>query len=168
MSPISTLSSKSIVVHRVINSSKRFQQLEWHLTVCKEKLEHVLPKNVYQLHKTLFDESNSFHILYCDDQKLFKNTTKFDFESIRVQEDKFNDTDTTTRIVKHVLISVSISSNLDKQRIFSSNSNSRALVESSVDALDGLAIQNKAQIKLKFLEIENRVKTNFNQFFLRS
>ena len=89
----------------------------------------------------------------------------FDFESICVQEDNFRDTDTTTWIGKHVPISVSISSNLIKQPIFLCNSNSASLVESFVDALDGLTTQSKAQTKRKFLGIETSVKIKLDQIF---
>ena len=89
----------------------------------------------------------------------------FDFESICVQEDKVCDADNTTWIEKHLPISVSTSSNLIEQPIFSCNSNLAALDESFIDALDGLATQSKEQINLKFLEIETSVKTKLNQNF---
>ena len=76
--------------------------------------------------------------------------TIIDFESICVQEDKFQDTHTTTRISKHVPIFVSVPGNLTEQLIFLCNSNPGALVESFVDALGGLATQSKAQMELKF------------------
>ena len=44
-------------------------------------------------------------------------------------------------------------------------SNPAALVESFVDALDGLATERKAQVNLKFLEIETNVKSKLNHFF---
>ena len=95
----------------------------------------------------MFDKLDSFNILYFDDQKLFKNMAIFDFESICVQKDKLRDTHTTTRIGKHVPISVPFSSNLIEQQNYLCNSNYRALVESFVDALDGLAIQSN-EIKI--------------------
>ena len=88
----------------------------------------------------------------------------FDFESICVQEDKLRDSDTAWNS-KHVPMSVSISSNLIEQPIFLCHSNSGALVESSVDALDGLATQSKAQMKSKFLEIETSVESELDQNF---
>ena len=80
----------------------RAQHLEQHLTTCNKKVKHVFPKNVYQLRETLFDKLDSFNIPHSDDQKLFKNISIFDFESICVQADKFRDTDATTWIGKHV------------------------------------------------------------------
>ena len=61
------------------------------------------------------------------------------FESICVQMDELHDTNTTTRICKNIPISVPVSSNLIEEPIFLYNSNARDLVESFVDALDGLA-----------------------------
>ena len=82
--------------------------------------------------------------------KLCKNKRMFDFGSICVQEDKFCGIDTTTRIGRHVPISVSGLSNLIERPIVLCNSNPRALVESIVDARDGLATQSKEQTKLTF------------------
>ena len=47
--------------------------------------------------------------------------------------------------------------------IFLCISNPRDLVESFVDALDGLATQSKAQMILRFLEIETSVRIKHNQ-----
>ena len=128
--------------------------LELHLVRCSERVKHIYPKNVYQLQKTLFDKLESFDIQYTDDQQLFNNLAVFDFESICIPEEKFRNTETTTWIGKHVPISVSISSNLIAKPIFLCNSNARDLVESFIDGVEGLATQSKAQMKLKFLEIE--------------
>ena len=112
--------------------------LERHLTTCKERLKHVLPVNVYQMLERLFDKLDSFRIPYSDDQKLSENMAIFDFESNCVQEDKFRDTNFPTWISEHNPLSVSISSNLIKAPVFLCNSNTGALVESSVDAIEGL------------------------------
>ena len=42
--------------------------------------------------------------------------------------------------------------------IFFCNSNPRDLVESFIDAVEGLATQGKAPMKLKFLEVETAIK----------
>ena len=74
--------------------------------------------------------------------------------------------DATTFLGKHLPIPVSISCNLTEQPIFLANSNPRALVESFVDALDGLlATQSKAQMKFKFSEIATSVKKKLNRIF---
>ena len=125
---------------------------------CSERVKYIYPKIVYQLRKTLFDKLDSFDIQYTDDQKLF-NLAVFDFESICILEEKFKNTKTTTWIDKHVPISVSISSNLIAKPIFLCNSNPRDLVESFIDAVEGLATQSKAQMKLKFLEVETAIKS---------
>ena len=118
---------------------------------------------MYQLRETLFDKLDSFDIQYTDDQKLFGNLAVFDFESICIPEEKFKNTETTTWIGKHVPISVSISSNLTVKPIFLCNSNPRDLVESFIDAVGGLATQSKAQMKLKFLEIETAIKSKLTR-----
>ena len=134
--------------------------LERHLVRCSERVKHIYPKNVYQHRETLFDKLGSFGIENTDDQKLFTNLAVSDFESICIPDEKFKNTESTTWIGKHVPISVSISSNLIAKPIFLCNSNPRDLVESFIDAVEGLAIQSKAQMKLKFVEIEtaNRSK----------
>ena len=98
---------------------QKIGNLERHLVRCSERVKHIYPKNVYQLRETLFDKLDSFDIQYTDDQKLFTNLAVFDFESICIPEEKFKNTETTTWIGKHVPISVSISSNLIAEPIFS-------------------------------------------------
>ena len=135
--------------------------LERHLVRCSERVKHIYPKNVYQLRETLFDKLDSFGIQYTDDQKLLTNLAVFDFESICIPEEKFKNTETTTWIGKHVPISVSISSNLIAKPIFLCNSNPRDLVESFIDAVEGLATQSKAQ--KKFLEIETAIRSKLSR-----
>ena len=132
--------------------------LERHLVRCCECVKHINPKNVYQLREMLLDKLDSFGIQYTDDQKLFTNLAVFDVESICIPEEKFKNTETTTWIGKHVRISVSISSNLIAKPIFLCISNPHDLVESFIDAVEGLATQSKAQMKLEFLEIETAIK----------
>ena len=91
--------------------------LEQNLTTCSERVKIVYPKNVYQIPETLFAKLNSFGFEYTNEQTLFKNLAIFDFESICVQEESFEDTDTTKWIGKHIPISVSIS-NLVNEPIF--------------------------------------------------
>ena len=137
--------------------------LERHLVRCSERVKHIYPKKVYQLQETLFDKLDSFDIQYTDDQKLYINLAVFDFESICIPEENFKNTETTTWIGKHVPISVSISSNLITLPIFLCNSNPPDLVESFIDAVEALATQSKAQMKLKFLEIETAIKNKLSQ-----
>ena len=94
---------------------------------------------MYQLRETLFDKLDSFDIQYTDDQKLFIILAVFDFESICIPEEKIKNTKTTSWIGKQVPLSVSISSNLIAMPIFLCNSYPRDLVESFIDAVDGLA-----------------------------
>ena len=130
---------------------------------CSERVKHIYPKNVYQLQETLFDKLDSFDIQYTDDQKLFKNIAVFDIESICVPEEKLKNTETTTWIGKHVPISVSISSNLIAEQFFLCNSNPRDLVESFIDAFECLATKIKAQMKLKFREVERAIKSKLTR-----
>ena len=57
-----------------------------------------------------------------------------------------------------MLISVSISSNLIPEAIFLCNANPHHLISSFVTALEGLATQSKAQMKLNFFEVETAIK----------
>ena len=132
--------------------------LERHLTTYSERVKHIYPKNVYQLRETLFEKLDSFNIPYREDQKLFKNLAVFDFESICVKEETYKETETTKWIAKHVPISVSISSNLKSKPIFLCNSYPRHLVSSFVSTLEGLASRSKAQMKLRFIEVETAIK----------
>ena len=133
--------------------------LERRLVRCSEHAKHIYPKNVYQLRETFFDKLDSFDIQYTDDQKLFNNLSVFDFESICISEEKFKNTEMTTWIGKHVPISASIFSNLIAEPLFLCNSNPRDLVESFIDAVEGLATKSKAQMKLNFLEVETATKS---------
>ena len=118
---------------------------------------------MYQLRETLFDKLDLFESQYTDDRRLFNNLAVFDFESICIPEENFKNTETTTWIGKHVPISVSISSNLIAKPIFLCNSNARDLVESFIDAVEGLATQSKAQMKLNYLEIETAIKSKMTR-----
>ena len=137
--------------------------LECHLVSCSERVKHIYPKNVYQLRETLFDKLDSFNIQYTDDQKLFSNLATFDFESFCIPEEKFKNTETTTWNGRYFPISVSISSNLIAKPIFLCTSNPRGLVESFIDAVEGLPTQSKAQMKLKFLEVETAIKSKLTR-----
>ena len=130
--------------------------LELHLVKCSERVKHIYPKSVYQLREKLFNKLDSFVIQYTNDQKLFNSLVVSNFESNCIQEEKFKSTETTTWIGKHVPISVSISSNLIAMPKFLCNSNPQNLVESFIDAVEGLATQSKAQMKLKILEVEQQ------------
>ena len=128
------------------------------LITCRERVNHIYPKNVYQLRKTLFEKLDSFNIIYRKDQNLLRNLAVFNFESICVKEDTYKETETTEWIKKHVPISVSISSNLIPEPVFLCNSDPRHLVSSFNSALEGLATQGKAQMKLGFIEVETAIK----------
>ena len=54
-------------------------------------------------------------------------------------------------------------SNLIATPIFLCNSNPRDLVESFIDAVEGLATQSKAQMKLQFLELETAIKSKLTR-----
>ena len=133
--------------------------LERHLVRCSERVKHLYPEYVCQLRETLFDKVDSFDIQYTDEQKLFNNLAVFDFASICIPEQKCKNTETTTLIGKHVQVSVSISSNLLAMPIFLGSSNQLDLVESFIDTVEGLSAQSKAQMKLKFLEVETANKS---------
>ena len=47
--------------------------------------------------------------------------------------------------------------------IILSNSNPRDLVEPFIDTVEGLATQSKAQMKLKFLEIETTIESKLSR-----
>ena len=132
--------------------------LERYLVTCSDRIKHIYPKNVYELRKTLFEMLDAFNIPYKNEQKLFKNLAIFDFESICVKENSYKQTETTTWIGKHGPISVSISSNLIPEPIFLCNADPHHLISSFISALEGLATQSKAQMKLNYIELETAIK----------
>ena len=133
-------------------------KLERLLTTCSEQVKNMYPRNEYQIRETLFDKLDYFGIKYISQQKLFKNLTLFDFESICVQEESFNDAKTATWIRRHVPISVSISSNLSEEQIFLYNPDPHHHVSSFIETLEGLASQSKAQMNFLFFDIETTTK----------
>ena len=139
--------------------------LEQHLVSCSHRVKHIYPKNAYDLRETLFKKLDAFNIPYKNEQKLFKNLVILDFESICVRENSYKQTETTICIVKHVPISVSISSNLIPEPIFLCNANPHHLISSFITALEGLATQSKAQMKLSFLEVETAIKIKLCAIF---
>ena len=132
--------------------------LERHLVTCSDRVKHIYPKNVYELRETLFEKLDALNIPYRIEQKLFKNLAIFDSESICVEEDSYKQTETTTWIGKHVPISVSILSNLIPEPVFLFNANPHLLISSFITALEGLATQSKARMKLNFIEVETAIK----------
>ena len=123
----------------------RVVNLERRLTTCSERVKNVYPRNLYQIRETFFDKLDSFRIKYTSEQKLSKNLTIFDFESICVQEEAFRDTKTTTWMGKDVPISVSISSNHLEEAIFLCNSDPQHLVASFIGTLENLASQKQSE-----------------------
>ena len=117
-------------------------------------MKNIYPRIVYQIRETPFDKLDSFGIKYTNEQKLFKNLAIIDFESIRVQEENFRDTNKTTWTSKHVPISVSITSNPVDEPIFICNSDPHQLIASLIGALENLASQSKAKMKNLFFDIE--------------
>ena len=69
--------------------------LERNLATCSKRVKNVYPRNIYQTRKTLFDKLDAFGIKYTGEQKHLKCLSKFDFESISVQDEAFIDTNTT-------------------------------------------------------------------------
>ena len=82
----------------------------------------------------------------------------FDSESISVEDERFEVTETTTSFGKHIPTTVSISCSLIQEPIFPCDPNPRDLVSSFIDALENLATQSKAQMKINFLQIETAIK----------
>ena len=133
--------------------------LERHLVTCSDRIKHIYPKNVYELRKTLFEKSWMHSTSSIEmSKKLFKNLAIFDFESICVKENSYKQTETTTWFGKHVPISVSISSKLIPEPIFLCNANPHHLISSFITALEELAAQSKAQMKLNFFKVETAIK----------
>ena len=99
-----------------------------------------------------------FGTKYTSEEKLFKNLTKFDFESVCTQTETLKDTNETIWIGKLVPISITISESFLGEHIFLRNSDPHHLVASFFVSLEGLTLHSKTQIKLLFLDINATVK----------
>ena len=132
---------------------------------CSDRVKEIFPRSVYSLKDTLFDKLEAFNIPYKPEQKLFKNLAVFDFESICVSHAELKDTPSTTWIGKHEPISVSISSNLADDPIFLCDSDPQSLVISFISALEVLADKSKAEMRSKFLSIEQTIQTKVNAIY---
>ena len=131
--------------------------LEQHLVNCSERVEHFYPKSVHELRETLFEKLDAFNNPYRNEQNLFKKLAMFDFESMCVKKDSKKQTETTTWIGKHLLISVFFSSKMIRQAIFLCNADPHHLISSFITDLKGLPTQIKAQMKLNFIEVETAI-----------
>ena len=161
---ISLQSSWPVVALRVINSSKELRVWSSFWQLAMKRVSLVFRKTFITVEKHWQENLSSFIISYPDNQKLFRNLAVFDFKSFFVQRKNFSETETTNLIGKHFQFFGSIPSMLVEKPIFLCISNPRDLVESIVDALDGLATQNQTQIKLKILEIGSSLSKIFFLF----
>ena len=110
------------------------------------------PRSCINFDKTLFDKLDSFGIKHTSEQKLFKNKNSkklaiLNFQSICIQKETSKDTDTATRIKKHVRICVLISSNLVEERISFCNSDPQYLIAFFIGAPEVSASRSKEKYK---------------------
>ena len=128
-------------------------------------MRHIYPKNVYDLHKTLFEKLEGFNLPVFEDNKLLNNLAFFDFESICVSTEELKETQTTTWIGKHVPNSVSISSNLIDEPIFFYNKDPQNLIIDFVSNLELLAEKGKLEMRTKLQDIERVVNERKKKIF---
>ena len=114
-------------------------------------MKHVLRETVPR--ETQFDKHDLFGIPCTDNQKLFSNMAFLILKQSVWNIKIFKDTETTSRIAKHIPISVSISSNLIQKPIFLCDPNPRDLVSSFVEALE-----NFWKVKLKWKSASFKTK----------
>ena len=148
----------------LINHAGHFNR---HIKSCKNRAQHIYPKNVYTLLETLFDKLDRFGISYNDDQKLFQNLAIFEFESVCVPTEVLKDLNTTNWIGKHEPLSVSISTNLIKEPVFLCDKDPKTLNLCFVEALEELANKNKTEMLCKIAStqeiINSRVIATFEK-----
>ena len=89
-----------------------------YLATSKDRVQCIYPKSVFILRETLFEKFEGFNIPVSKVNTLFINLAIFDFDSICFPSDELKATQTTTRIGKHVPISVSKYSKLINEPIF--------------------------------------------------
>ena len=124
---------------------------------CSDCVVNLYPKNVYQVWETLSDKFWTFGLTYTGEQKLFTNLALSDFESLCIEDNIFVDTNTNTRIGKHIPISLTISSYFINEPFFLCISDPHYLVASSIGAIEGPASQSESQMKMIFLYIETTI-----------
>ena len=129
---------------------RKAHNLGQQLTTCKEGIKHVFLKNMYQVRETLVDKLDSFSIPYTDYQKLFTHMAKLDFESFAIK--RTNSTIPILKLESALSNIFVIFLEIGWRTNPSCNCNTRDLIESFVDVLDGLATQSKTQMKLNFLD----------------
>ena len=137
--------------------------LESHLVRCSERVKHIYAKNAYQRinseKRFLISVTRSI-----SNTQIIRNYLIFElFLTLSLSVYRKKNSKTTTWIGIHVPISVSISSNLIAMPIFICNSKPRDLVESLIDAVEGIATQSKAQMKLNVLEVETAIKSKLTR-----
>ena len=89
----------------------------------------------------------------------------FDFESICVPTEELKAIGTTDWIGKHVPVSVSISSNLQDNRMFLGEKDPELQIIVFVSGLELLAKKSKLQMRTNFQEIENTVNDRVKKIF---
>ena len=114
------------------------------MTTCGERVNHIFPKTLYQLHETLFNKLDLLGIPYTDKQQLFNNMTILALNHC-MEVGKLKITKTTTWIGKQTPVFESIWSKLMQEPIFRCPPNLLNLVSSFIHALENLTAQRKAQ-----------------------
>ena len=122
-------------------------------------MKYKFPKKFYESKETLSDNLDVFKTSNKEEQKLVELLAGLilnQFLSKRKPTRRM-EKEITTWIGKHVPISNSTSSNLIPHPILLRNSEPHHLVSTFITILEGLATQNKAQIKLIFIEVETTI-----------
>ena len=125
---------------------------------CEELVKNIYPKSICQLRETFFDKLMAFDIEVAEGDTFFNNFAVFDFESFCVKNSKLVDTETTTWVGKQEPISVSITSNLLGEPIFSCNTGPHSLVSAFVNSVESKAEKNKPEMNLNFYDIATRIE----------
>ena len=135
----------------------KHSNLRRHLPVCGEKVQEIIPTSGYQSKETVFEKLSKFEITVPEDFRLFENLAIFDLESICVTENSSESNNSTTWVGKHQPISVSISSNLFKNPIFSCDPQPIKVVTQFADALENLANESRDQMQSQFADVTSAV-----------
>ena len=109
-----------------------------------------------------FDKLDSFGIPFTKNQIFFNSMLLFDFESVSVENDKFENMEARTLIEKNIPTSVSMSSISLPETLFLCNPNPGDLVTIFIDALDSLATKIKTQKIVNFHQLETPMRRNLH------
>ena len=133
------------------------ENVNMHLLPCKDRIKNIYHKIVYSLRETLFEKLDEFSIEYTKEQTLFQNFAIFDFESTCVPSEELKPTETIIWIGKQCQFYSTYLKNL----YFCVKKIHNPLLLTLWHTWNCWR-RKKAEMRSKFLEIENNIKKHLH------